>query len=103
MGRGNDGVVFDAVRKRIFTTNGVDANLVIFRQDDADHYRMEQAITTRPQARTMAYDSDRQRVFSVTAEGVLDPAKPANSGPSAFYPNRHFPDSFVILTYAQGR
>ncbi len=103
LGRGNDGVVFDPIRKRIFTTNGVDANLVIFRQDDADHYRMEQAITTRPQARTMAYDPDRQRVFSVTAEGVLDPAKPVNSGPSAFYPNGHYAGSFVVLTYAPAR
>ena len=101
LGRGNDGVVFDAAKKRIFTTNGVDANLVIFKQDDADHYRMEQAITTRPQARTMAYDPIGQRVFSVAAEGALDPAKPANSGPSPFYPNRHFADSFVVLTYAQ--
>lgn len=102
LGRGNDGVVFDAAHKRIFTTNGVDANLVIFRQDDADHYRMEQAITTRPQARTMAYDPDRQRVFSVAAEGVLDPSKPANSGPSPFYPNSHYAGSFVVLTYAPG-
>lgn len=103
LGRGNDGVVFDSVHKRIFTTNGVDANLVIFRQDDADHYRMEQAVTTRPQARTMAYDPVWQRVFSVTAEGVLDPAKPANSGPSPFYPNGHFAGSFVVLTYAPAR
>ena len=100
LGRGNDGVVFDAAHNRIFTTNGVDANLVIFRQDDADHYKMEQAVTTRPQARTMAYDPDRQRVFSVAAEGVLDPAKPVNSGPSAFYPNSHFANTFVVLTYA---
>ncbi|MEY2943649.1 MAG: hypothetical protein RLY97_1663 [Pseudomonadota bacterium] len=100
LGRGNDGVVFDAARKRIFTTNGVDSNLVIFRQDDADHYRMEQAVTTRPQARTLAYDPNMQRVFSVTAEGVLDPAKPINSGPSPFYPNSHYANSFVVLTYA---
>ena len=103
LGRGNDGVVFDAAHKRIFTTNGVDANLVIFRQDDADHYRMEQAVTTRPQARTIAYDPDRQRVFSVAAEGVLDPAKPANSGPSPFYPNAHYANTFVVLTYAPAR
>ena len=103
LGRGNDGVVFDGARRRIFTTNGVDANLVIFRQDDGDHYQMEQAVTTRPQARTMAYDSAGQRVFSVAAEGVLDPAKPANSGPSPFYPNGHYADSFVVLTYAVTR
>lgn len=103
LGRGNDGVVFDPSHKRIFTTNGVDANLVIFKQTDADHYHMEQAITTRPQARTIAYDPDRQRVFSVAAEGVLDPAKRANSGPSAFYPNGHFADTFVVLTYAAAK
>ena len=103
IGRGNDGVVFDAARKRIFTTNGVDSNLVIFRQDDPDHYRMEQAVTTRPQARTMAFDSIRQQVFSVAAEGVLDPSKPANTGPSPFYPNRHYGGSFVVLTYAPRR
>lgn len=100
LGHGNDGVVFDAARKRIFTTNGIESNMVIFRQDDADHYRMEQAVTTRPQARTLAYDPDRQRVFSVTAEGGLNPAKPVNTGPSAFYPNYHYAGSFVVLTYA---
>ena len=103
LGRGNDGVAFDAARKRIFTTNGVESNIVIFRQDDADHYRMEQALTTRPQARTLAYDPDQQRVFSVTAEGGLNPAKPVNTGPSAFYPNYHYAGTFVVLTYAPAR
>lgn len=101
IGRGNDGVVFDAQRKRIFTTNGVDANLVIFHQDDADHYHLEQAITTRPQARTMAYDEVGERVFSVTAEGLLDPSRPANSGPSIFYPNYHYADTFAVLTFVK--
>lgn len=103
LGRGNDGVAFDAKRKRIFTTNGIDGNIVVFRQDDADHYRMEQAVTTRPQARTLAYDPDGQRIFSVTAEGVLDPDKPVNTGPSAFYPNSHYPNTFLVLTYAPAR
>lgn len=100
LGHGNDGVAFDATRKRIFTTNGVGSNIVIFRQDDADHYRMEQALTTRPQARTLAYDPDQQRIFSVTAEGGINPAEPVNTGPSAFYPNYHYAGSFVVLTYA---
>ena len=47
LGRGNDGVVYDRVHHQIITTNGVDSNIVVFHQDDADHYRMEQAITTR--------------------------------------------------------
>ncbi len=103
LGRGNDGVVYDPLRHRILTTNGVDGNLIIFHQDDADQYRMEQAITTRPNARTIAYDAARQRVFTVTAEGVVDPARPVNTGPATFYPNAYYDESFVVLTYAPAK
>ena len=100
LGRGNDGEVYDAARHRIITTNGVDANIVIYHQDDADHYRLEQAITTRPSARTIAYDPRTGRIFTVTAEGVVNPAERINTGPSAFYPNRYFDGTFTVLTYA---
>ncbi|HZU65346.1 MAG TPA: hypothetical protein VFF98_16780 [Novosphingobium sp.] len=103
IGRGNDGVVYDPVHHRILTTNGVDANIVAIHQDDADHYRIEQAVTTRPFARTMAYDPQRQAIFTVTAEGVVDPAQPVNTGPARFYPNAYFPGSMVVLTYAPTR
>ena len=102
LGHGNDGVVFDAARRRIITTNGIEANIVIYHQDDADHYRIEQAVATRPEARTIAYDPTDARIFTVTAEGVLNPAAAANSGPSAFYPNAYYDDNFVVLTYAPG-
>ena len=100
LGRGNDGVAYDAMRHRIITTNGVDGNIVIFHQQDASHYWLEQAITTMPSARTLAYDSKTGRIFTVTAEGVVNPAAPVNTGPSAFYPNAYYDDSFVVLTYA---
>jgi len=103
LGRGNDGVVYDAAHHRIFTTNGVDSNMVVYHQDDTDHYRMEQAVTTRPGARTLAFDPIGQRVFIVTAEGVVDPAKPINTGPSPFYANAFYDNSFVVLTYAASR
>ncbi|MEO6248724.1 MAG: hypothetical protein ABIO85_09125 [Sphingomicrobium sp.] len=97
IGHGNDGIAYDATRGRIFTTNGVDSNLVIFHQDDADHYRLEQALTTRPGARTIAYDAIDERVFTVAAEGIVDPSMPVNTGPAAFYPNRFTDDSFTVL------
>jgi hypothetical protein len=103
IGRGNDGVVYDAKRARVITTNGIDGNIVIYHQDDADHYRLEQAITTRPNARTMAYDASTGRIFSVTAEGVVNPAEKVNTGPSAFYPNAYYDNSFVVLTYAANK
>ncbi len=97
LGRGNDGIAYDA--GRVFATNGVEANLTIYRQIDTDHYRLEQAITTRPGARTLALDAAGGRLFTVTAEGVVDPARPINRGPSEFYPNAFLDDSFVVLEY----
>lgn len=99
LGRGNDGVAYDRKHHRIITTNGVEGNIAIFHQDDADHYRLEQAITTRPSARTMAYDATAERIFIVTAEGVVNPAQPVNAGPSAFYPNAYYDNSFMVLTH----
>lgn len=101
LGRGNDGVVFDPDRHRIITTNGIEANIAIFQQEDADHYRLEQAVTTRPNARTIAYDVATRQIFTVTAEGVVNPAAPINSGPSSFYPNAYYDGTFTVLTYAE--
>jgi hypothetical protein len=103
LGRGNDGVVYDPVRRRVVTTNGVEGNIVIFHQDDADHYRLEQAVTTRPSARTLAYDQRGGSIFTVTAEGVVNPGQPVNTGPSAFYPNAYYDGSFTVMTYQSAR
>jgi DNA-binding beta-propeller fold protein YncE len=100
IGRGNDGVVFDPESHRIYTSNGIDGNLVIYDQVDADTYKLEQAVTTRPGARTMALDSGTKKVFLVTAEGMVDPAREINRAAAPFYPNRYFDDSFVLLTYS---
>ena len=100
IGRGNDGVVYDPATKKIYTSNGVDANLVVFDQVDANTYKFAAAITTRPYARTMAYDAATQKIYMVTAEGMADPAKKINKGVAPFYPNGYFPDTFTVLTYA---
>lgn len=84
IGRGNDGLVFDAARKKVFASNGVEGNLVVFDQLDPDHYRLSQAVTTQPLARTMAYDQATSTVYTVTAEGLVDPSRPINSRAGAF-------------------
>ena len=101
IGRGNDGVVYDAQEHRIYTSNGVDANLVIYDQVDPDTYKLEQAVGTRPQARTMALDPASKKLYLVTAEGVVDPAREINRGAAPFYLNRYFADSFTLLTYSR--
>ena len=100
IGRGNDGVVYDAATHRIFTSNGVDGNLVIYEQVNADTYKLAEATTTRPYARTMALDPMTKKVYLVTAEGTADPAKKINKSVAPFYPNRYFANTFTVLTYA---
>ena len=99
IGRGNDGIVYDAGARRIYTSNGVDANLVIYDQLDADTYRLSEATTTRPYARTMALDPKTKKVYLVTAEGTADPAQKINRAVASFYPNRYYKDTFTILTF----
>ena len=100
IGRGVDGVVYSASTHRIYTSNGVDANLVIYEQTDPDTYKLEEATTTRPSARTMALDPKSGKVYTVTAEGAVDPAKKINTSVALFYPNLYFPGTFTVLTYA---
>lgn len=100
IGRGNDGVVYDPQAKRVYTANGVDGNLVIFDQLGPNRYKFVGAVTTRPLARTLAFDPKTQRLFTMTAEGVVDPAKPINRRAGSFYPNKFVDDTFTVLTYA---
>jgi hypothetical protein len=100
IGRGNDGVVYDAKSHKVYTSNGVDADLVIYRQEGPDQYKLDQAIGTRPQARTMALDPETGKVYLITAEGVVDPVQAINRAAAPFYLNSYFPDSFTLLTYA---
>jgi DNA-binding beta-propeller fold protein YncE len=98
IGRGNDGVVYDPETRKIYTSNGVDGNLVVVDQVDADTYKLAEAATTRPYARTMALDPKTKKVYLVTAEGTVDPIKKVNRGVAPFYPNRYFADTFTVLT-----
>jgi DNA-binding beta-propeller fold protein YncE len=100
IGRGNDGVVYDPAAKRVFTSNGLDGNIVVFDQKGPDTYVLAGAITTRPIARTMALDPKTRKIYTMTAEGMVDPAKPINRRAGSFYPNRYFDDTFTVLTYA---
>ncbi len=99
IGRGNDGVAFDPATRRIYASNGLDANLMVIDQKGPDSYRLEQAITTRPMARTLALDTRRDRVYLVAAEGGVDPAMKVDIAVAPFYPNFYFDNTFTVLTY----
>jgi DNA-binding beta-propeller fold protein YncE len=101
IGRGNDFVAFDGETHKIYTSNGVDGNLVIIDQLDANTYKLAEATTTRPYARTMALDTKTKNVYLVTAEGTVDASKPWKRAVSPFYPNTYFKDTFTLLTYTR--
>jgi hypothetical protein len=101
IGRGNDGVVYVPSLHRVFTSNGIDGNVVVIRQLGPDDYRLDQAITTRPMARTMAFDTGHDRFFLVAAQGAVDPSRKVDRAVAPFYPNVYFDGTFVVLTYAK--
>lgn len=101
IGRNNDVIVFDAATRKIYTSNGLDGTLVIIDQVDANTYKLAEAATTRPWARTMAVDFKTKKVYLVTAEGTVDPAKPWKASIAPFYPNKYFKDTFTLLTYSR--
>lgn len=101
IGRNNDVIVFDAEAKKIYTSNGLDGTLVILDQVDANTYKLAEAATTRPWARTMAVDFKTKKVYLVTAEGTVDVSKPWKASIAPFYPNKYFKDTFTLLTYSR--
>jgi DNA-binding beta-propeller fold protein YncE len=103
IGRGNDGVIYDATSRRVFASNGVEANIVVFDRLGPDAYKFAGAFTTRPIARTMCIDPKTRKIYTMTAEGVVDPAKPVNTRAGAFYPNRYLDNTLTLLTYAPDR
>jgi DNA-binding beta-propeller fold protein YncE len=100
IGRGNDVMIFDPQARKVYTANGFDGTLVILQQVDSDHYRLAEAVTTRPYARTMALDPGSKKVYMVCAEGTVEPARKWKSEIAPFYPNKYFLDTFTLLTYA---
>jgi len=96
---GNDGVAYDADRKRVVLTNGVGAALFVFDQTDPDSYALAEVVGTRANLRTLAVDAKTGRIYSAAGEGLVDPAKKILTRVSPFYPNTFSPDSFRVFQY----
>ena len=101
IGGGTDSVIYDAPAKRIFSANGVSANLNVFAQEGPDGYRPVETLGTRAGMRTMAMDAATQTIYAVTAEGTADAGKKILTAVSPFYANTFFPDSFTVLTFGR--
>ena len=101
IGDGNDGVIYDAGLKRIFAANGVNANLAVIEQIDADHYKLVETLGTRAFVKVLAMDHQAKKLYSMTAEGIADTAKKINTSVSPYYYNTVVKGTFTVLTYSR--
>jgi DNA-binding beta-propeller fold protein YncE len=83
IGEDADGIAFDPEEKRIYVANR-DGTMTVVRQDDADHYSVEQDLATEEYAKTIAVDLKTHRVFSSTADLIWPQAEPGK---------KHLPDA----------
>jgi len=101
-GLGADDVILDPASKQLFVAAGIEGNLEVFKQEGADKYTLTEAVQTRVGARVMRYDTETQKIYSMTAEGVFDASKKNLAAISPFYANTVLPGTFVMLTYGRG-
>ncbi|WP_175782644.1 YncE family protein [Burkholderia anthina] len=101
IGAGNDSIIYDAGLKRIFTANGVSANLNVFEVDGPDSYKLLETLGTRAGMRTMAMDTKTHVIYGVAAEGSADTAKPISTVVSPFYANTFFPNTYTVMAFGK--
>jgi DNA-binding beta-propeller fold protein YncE len=97
IGKGVDGVIFDAKSKTIISSNG-EGSLTVVKEVNANEYRVDQTVKTERGARTIAFDSKTHHVFVSTAQYGETPA------PTAETPNPRpsiVPGTFVVLEYGK--
>lgn len=75
IGKGNDAVAFDPVHGRVFSSNGVDGTISVYRQATPDRYELVDTLTTAVSGRTMDVDPKTGRLY-VAAADVDPPAAP---------------------------
>ena len=76
IGRDVNALAYDARHRRLLVPSGVDANLVVIDQLDADRYTVAATISTLPMAYNMAFDARRQRVYLPAMDYVQPAAEP---------------------------
>lgn len=94
IGDGPDAAGFDPATQEVFSSNG-DGTLTVVHEVSPDSFAVVQTLDTQRGARTMTFDAENNRVYTVTAEFGPAPA-PSAENPR---PRRTIvPGSFVLLT-----
>lgn len=82
IGAGSDAIAFDPVRKRVFSSNGIDGTITIWQQHGADHYAALELVRTQKTGRTMSVDPKSGRLFVSAADPLPGAAPGARSKPT---------------------
>jgi YVTN family beta-propeller protein len=91
IGEGCDGVVFDAERKLVYTSNG-DGSITVIKEMTADKYEVVETIRTKSGARTIALEEKTHALFLPTADfEARDPKEDKRAR------RRMIPGSFQVL------
>lgn len=98
LGGGSDGAIFNPATKEAYSTHG-NGTLTIVKENSATSFEIEQTLQTMNGARTIAFDSKANRIFTMSDERGPAPAAPAGGrggrGPA-------IPGSFTILMIGKG-
>jgi len=93
IGDGSDGVAFDPVLKRVYSSNG-EGTMTVIQQNNADSYNVIETVMTQKSARTIAVNSKTNRLYLPCAEfGEVPEKTPENQHPRA--PIK--PGTFTVL------
>jgi len=102
IGRGNDGVVYDASHGLIFASSGTVGTLTVIQQNSATpFYAVREVLFTKVGASTQAVDVAGPFVYTMTTDGRYNPARPPNSDLSGgvFSSNEFLPNNLDVLAY----
>jgi YVTN family beta-propeller protein len=73
IGENVDGVAFDPIKKRIYTSNG-EGSVTVVQEINANEFKVVETIPTQRGARTIAIDTKTHRIYLPTAEFGPAPA-----------------------------
>jgi DNA-binding beta-propeller fold protein YncE len=68
IGRGTDTAVFDARRRLVFSSNGIDGTISVIAEQDANTFSSLGSIATAVTGRTMALDPQSGRLYVAAAD-----------------------------------
>jgi YVTN family beta-propeller protein len=96
IGSGCDGVKFDPVMKRAYSSNG-EGTMTVVQELNKDSFKVVENVTTLPGARTLAVDIKTHHIYMPTAEYGPAPAATAENP----RPRRTIkPDTFLVMDIA---